>query len=75
MVNNDLVSDFLKTSSENSPGLVTFPIPQDEEFKKNFFDTLDYMVDNFLITSFEILEPEVRFKITSKGIKVTQNIY
>ncbi len=75
MVNNDLVSDFLKTSLENSSGLVTFPIPQDDEFKKDFFDTLDYVLENSLITSLEILESEVSFKITSKGIKVTQNIY
>lgn len=75
MINNDLVSDFLKTSLENSPSLVTFPIPQDDEFKKDFFDTLDYVLENSLITSLEILESEVSFKITSKGIKVTQNIY
>lgn len=75
MVNNDLVSDFLKISLENSPGLVTFPIPQDEEFKKDFFDTLDYMIDNSLISSLEVLENKISFKITSKGIKVTQNIY
>lgn len=75
MVNNDLVSDFLKTSLENSPGLVTFPIPQDEEFKKDFFDTLDYMIDNSLISSLEVLESEVSFKITSDGIKVAHDIY
>lgn len=75
MVNNALVSDFLKTSLENSPSLVTFPIPQDKEFKKDFFDTLDYMIDNSLISSLEVLESEVSFKITSDGIKVTHNIY
>ena len=75
MVNNDLVSDILKTSLENSPGLVTFPIPQDEEFKKDFFDTLDYMIDNSLISSLEVLESEVSFKITSKGKEVVHDIY
>lgn len=75
MVNNDLVSDFLKTSLENSPGLVTFPIPQDEEFKKDFFDTLDYMIDSSLISSLEVLENKISFKITSDGIKVTHDIY
>lgn len=75
MVNNDLVSDFLKTSLEIFPGLVTFPIPQDEEFKKDFFDTLDYMLENSLISSLEILESEVSFKITSDGIKVAHDIY
>lgn len=75
MVNNNLVSDFLKTSLENSPSLVTFPIPQDEELKKDFFDTLDYMVDNSLINSLKILESEVSFKITPDGIQVAHNIY
>lgn len=75
MVNNDLVSDFLKTSLENSPGLVTFPIPQDDEFKKDFFDTLDYMIDNSLISSLEVLENKISFKITSKGIKVVHDMY
>lgn len=75
MVNNDLVSDILKTSLENSPSLITFPIPQDDEFKKDFFDTLDYMIDNSLISSLEVLESEVSFKITSDGIKVAHDIY
>lgn len=75
MVNNDLVSDFLKTSLENSTGLVTFPIPQDEEFKKDFFDTLDYMIDNSLISSLEVLDNKISFKITSKGKEVVHDIY
>ena len=75
MVNNDLLYDFLKSSLENSPGLVIFPIPQDEEFKKDFFDTLDYMIDNSLISSLEVLDNKISFKITSKGKEVVHDIY
>lgn len=81
MINNDLLCDMLKSSLneiqkvEYSNGLVTFPIPQDDEFKKDFFDTLDHMIYNSLIHSLEILDSEVRFKITSKGIKVAHDIF
>lgn len=81
MINNDLLCDLLKSSlsefqkAEYSNGLVTFPIPQDNELRKDFFDTLDHMIDNSLINSLEILESEVSFKITPKGIKVAQDIY
>lgn len=81
MINNDLLCDMLKSSLneiqkvEYSNGLVTFPIPQDDEFKKDFFDTLDHMIDNSLISSLEVLESEVSFKITSDGIKVAHDIY
>ena len=75
MINNDLLCDILKTALENSHSLVTFPIPQDQEFKKDFFDTLDYMLENSLITSFDILDDKISFKITPKGIKVSDDIY
>lgn len=75
MINNDLLCDILKTALENSHSLVTFPIPQDQEFKKDFFDTLDYMLENSLISSLEVLENKISFKITSDGIKVTHDIY
>lgn len=81
MINNDLLCDLLKSSLnefqkvEYSNGLVTFPIPQDNELKKDFFDTLDHMIDNSLINSLEILDDKISFKITPKGIKVAQNIY
>lgn len=75
MVNNDLLCDILKTALENPPSLVTFPIPRDKEFKKDFFDTLDYMIDNSLISSLEVLENKISFKITSDGIKVAHDIY
>ena len=81
MINNDLLCDMLKSSLNEiqkvgySNGLVTFPIPQDDEFKKDFFDTLDHMIYNSLIHSLEILDSEVSFKITSKGIKVAHDIF
>lgn len=75
MINNDLLCDFLKLSLEKSPSLVTFPIPQDEELKKDFFDTVDHMTYNSLINSLEILDDKISFKITPKGIKVAHDIF
>lgn len=81
MINNDLLCDLLKSSLnefqkvEYLNGLVTFPIPQDNELKKDFFDTLDHMIDNSLINSLEILDDKISFKITPKGIKVARDIY
>lgn len=75
MINNDLLCDILKAALDNSHSLVTFPIPRDDEFKKDFFDTLDHMLENSLITSFDVLENKVVLKITPEGIKVANDIY